>query len=93
MLVSVVRIQFEGFVHLDIVRIKVIRDTVPYRDGMDRAVVEREQNWAKYGPLGHTKKKKNGSRAYTRNTDRLETTGQVRLKPGEDRARKAEEST
>jgi hypothetical protein len=53
---------------------------------MNRAVVEGEKYGSKYGPLGHTKKKKNSSRPYTRNTDKLEATSQVRLKPGENSA-------
>jgi hypothetical protein len=71
----------------------VIRDTTPLQDGMNRTIVEGEKNGTKYGTLGYTKKKKNGSRAYTRNANTLEATSQVRFKPGEDSARKAEKST
>jgi hypothetical protein len=53
---------------------------------MNRAVVEGEKNDFKYETLGHTKKKKNSSRANNRNTDTLEATSQVRLKPGENSA-------
>jgi hypothetical protein len=53
---------------------------------MNRAIVDSEKNGPKYVTLGHTKKKKNSSRAYTKNTDTLEATGQVRLKPGENSA-------
>jgi hypothetical protein len=54
---------------------------------MNRTIVEGEKNGTKYRTLGYTKKKKNGSRAYTRNANTLEATSQVRFKPGEDSAR------
>jgi hypothetical protein len=68
----------------------VIRDTTPLQNGMNRNI-EGEKNGSQY--FGTPKRKKNGSRAYTRNKNTLEATSQVRFKPGEDSARKAEKST
>ncbi len=55
LLFSVVRVQCNSCIHLNISRIQVIRDTTPHRNDMYRAVVEGEMNGSEYGTLGHTR--------------------------------------
>jgi hypothetical protein len=61
--------------HVDllVISVEVIRDAVLQRDGVNRAVVEREKNGAQYRPLRHTIQEQDGSGSNTSDRDRLKT--------------------